>query len=105
VAAGLVLLAAGVFVVRLQSGHGEAIAGERARAGLLEGQLQVTGQQLRERTGEVAAQRAAAAAAVERAEVEASRASALEARVEALEAERAAAAEAWAGALSALGWR
>ena len=105
VAAGLVLLAAGVFVVRLQSGHGEAIAGERARAGLLEGQLQVTGQQLRERTGEVAAQRAAAAAAVERAEVEASRASALEARVEAFEAERAAAAEAWAGALSALGWR
>ena len=105
VAAGLVLLAAGAFVVQLQSGHGEALASERARAGLLEGQLEVTGQQLRERTGEVAAQRAAAAAAAERASVEATRASALGARVEALEAERAAAAAAWASALSSLGWR
>jgi len=105
VAAGVLLLGAAGFVIQLQSEHGETLSTERARAGLLEGQLQAAGQQLEQRAGEVERQAEAAAAAASRASQEAARAEALASRVSELEADRAAAAAAWEQALSSMGWR
>lgn len=105
VAAGVLLLGAAGFVIQLQSEHGETLSTERARAGLLEGQLQSAGQQLEQRASEVERQAAAAAAAANRASQEAARAEALASRVTELEADRAAAAAAWEQALSSIGWR
>lgn len=105
VAAGVLLLGAAGFVIQLQSEHGETLSTERARAGLLEGQLQSAGQQLEQRAGEVERQAEAAAAAASRASQEAARADALASRVSELEADRAAAAAAWEQALSSMGWR
>jgi hypothetical protein len=105
VAAGVLLLGAAGFVIQLQSEHGETLSTERARAGLLEGQLQAAGQQLEQRASEVERQAEAAAAAASRASQEAARAEALASRVSELEADRAAAAAAWEQALSSMGWR
>jgi hypothetical protein len=105
VAAGVLLLGAAGFVIQLQSEHGETLSTERARVGLLEGQLQAAGQQLEQRASEVERQVEAAAAAASRASQEAARAEALTSRVTELEADRAAAAAAWEQALASMGWR